>query len=148
VVLERVVLDRGIEVDKAKIEVMERLPPPTCVKGVRSFHGHAGFYGRFVKDFSKIAKPFTSLLAKDTPFVFTHECLEVFYRIKKALIIDLVIQSPDWSLSFEIICDASDHTVGAALGQQKDRSLVSSTMLGRHLMKLNKTTPPLRRNCL
>ena len=52
------VSSEGIEVDKAKIEVIEKLPPPTLVKGIRSFLGHGGFYRRFIKDFSKIARPF------------------------------------------------------------------------------------------
>ena len=65
IVLGHLISDRGIEVDRAKIEVIERLPPPTNVKGIRSFLGHAGFYRRFIKDFSKIAKPLTNLLAKE-----------------------------------------------------------------------------------
>jgi hypothetical protein len=68
IVLGHLVSRRGIEVDKAKIEVMEKLPPPKDVKGVRSFLGHAGFYRRFIKDFSKIAKPLTNLLCNDTKF--------------------------------------------------------------------------------
>ena len=74
----------GIEVDRAKIEVIEKLPPPINVKGVRSFLGHAGFYHRFIKDFSHIARPLTSLLAKDSPFDFTDECLDAFHTLKKA----------------------------------------------------------------
>ena len=53
---------RGIEVDKANIEAIEKLPPPSSVKGIRSFLGHAGFYRRFIKDFSQIAKPLSNLL--------------------------------------------------------------------------------------
>jgi len=121
VLLVHVVSQRGIEVNKAKIEVIERLPPPTCVKGVRSFLGHAGFNRRFIKDFSKIAKPLTLLLAKDTPFIFSNVCLEAFYRIKKDLIIAPIIQPPDWSLPFEIMCEASDCAVGAVLGQRRDK---------------------------
>jgi len=60
----------GMEVDKAKIEVIDKLPPPTNVKGVRSFLGHVGFYRRFIKDFSKITQPLTKLLEKDAPFDF------------------------------------------------------------------------------
>nr|GEW46423.1 reverse transcriptase domain-containing protein [Tanacetum cinerariifolium] len=60
----------GIEVDKAKVEVIAKLPHPTTVKGIRSFLGHAGFYRRFIKDFLKIARPMTYLLEKDTPFLF------------------------------------------------------------------------------
>ena len=78
IVLGHKVSARGIEVDKAKIEVIERLPPPTNVKGIRSFLGHAGFYRRFIKDFSQIARHLTSLLAKEAPFIFNNECLEAF----------------------------------------------------------------------
>ena len=82
VVLGHVISARGIEVDRAKVEVIERFPPPSSIKEVQSFLGHAGFYRRFIKDFSKIAKPLTQLLTKDAPFVFTDECLEAFCRIK------------------------------------------------------------------
>ena len=62
--------------DKAKIDVIEKLPPPMNVKGVRSFLGHAGFYRQFIKDFTKVAKPLRSLLNKDVAFVFNEECME------------------------------------------------------------------------
>ena len=84
--LGHLVFERGIEVDRAKIEVIEQLPPHTNVKGVRSFLGHAGFYHRFIKDFSHIARPLTSLLAKYAPFEFDDECLNAFQILKKALI--------------------------------------------------------------
>jgi hypothetical protein len=71
------VSERGIEVDRAKIKVIEQLPPPVNVKGIRSFLGHAGFYRRFIKDFSFIARPLTRLLAKDVPFKFDDECLRL-----------------------------------------------------------------------
>ena len=95
VVLGHIVSENGIEVDKAKIEVIEKLPPPTTVKGIRSFLGHAGFYRRFIKDFSKIAKPLTNLLAKDTPFEFNDACIDAFHRLKEALITAPVLQPPD-----------------------------------------------------
>ncbi|KAJ9535626.1 hypothetical protein OSB04_un001232 [Centaurea solstitialis] len=123
VVLGHVVSSRGIEVDRAKISIIEGLPPPTNVKGVRSFLGHVGFYRRFIKDFSKIARPLTELLAKDTPFVFIDACLHAFERLKKELTSTLIIQPPDWSLPFELMCDTSDHAVGAVLGQRKNGRL-------------------------
>jgi hypothetical protein len=87
-------------VDKAKIEVIEQLPPPTNVKGIHSFLGHAGFYRRFIQNFSQIAQPLTHLLAKYAPFVFMEECLLSFHTLKKALISAPVIQPPDWHLPF------------------------------------------------
>ena len=97
IVLGHHVSERGIEVDRAKIEVIEKLPPPVNVKGIRSFLGHAEFYRHFIKDFSHIARPLTSLLAKDAPFDFTDECLDAFHTLKKALISAPIIQPPDWT---------------------------------------------------
>jgi hypothetical protein len=138
IVLGHLLSERGIEVDKAKIEVIEKLPPPTNVKGIRSFSGHAGFYQRFIKDFSHIARPLTNLLAKDVKFTFNDECHRAFQILKKALISALVIQPPDWTLPFEIMCNASDYAVGTVLGQTKDKkhyaiSYASETMTGAQL---------------
>jgi hypothetical protein len=132
------VSERGIEVDRAKTEVIENFSPPTNIKGVRSFLGHAGFYRCFIKDFSHIARPLTSLLAKDAPFEFDDECLDAFHILKKALISAPIIQPLDWSLPFEIMCDASDYAVGAVLGQTKDRkhhaiAYASKTLSGPQL---------------
>ena len=138
IVLGHLVSERGIEVDKAKIDVIERLPPPVNVKGIRNFLGHAGFYRRFIKDFSQIARPLTNLLAKDAPFEFMNECLPAFEILKKALISAPIIQPPDWSLPFEIMWDASDYAIGAVLGQTKDKkhhaiAYASKTLTGAQL---------------
>ncbi|TQD93529.1 hypothetical protein C1H46_020876 [Malus baccata] len=121
IVLGHLISNRGIEVDKAKIDAIEKLPPPTTVKSVRSFLGHAGFYRRFIKEFSKISRPLCDLLAKDAPFVFDEACLEAFKKLKTLLTTAPIIAAPDWSLPFELMCDASDYAVGAVLGQRKDR---------------------------
>ena len=113
IVLGHLVSKRGIKVDKAKIKVIEQLPPLVNVKGIHSFLGHAGFYRWFIKDFSQIARPLTNLLAKDAPFEFTDECLDAFHTLKKALIPAPIIQPPNWSLPFEIMCDTSDYAIGA-----------------------------------
>ena len=86
IVLRHLVSKKGIEVDRAKIEVIANLPPLKCVKDIRNFLGHAGFYRRFIKYFSKISKPLCKLLAKDTTFEFDDTCLEAFDILKKALI--------------------------------------------------------------
>ncbi|CAM8907865.1 unnamed protein product [Rhodiola kirilowii] len=113
----------GIEVDKAKVEVIEKLPPPRDVKGIRSFLGHAGFYRRFIKDFSKIARPLTNLLCNDTKFHFDEDCLVAFDKLKKALVSAPIIQPPKWELPFELMCNASDYAIGAVLGQRVDKKL-------------------------
>ena len=70
IVLGHQISERGIEVDRDKIETIEKLLPPSSVKGIRSFLGHAGFYRRFIKDFPKIAKPLSNLLVQGVPFEF------------------------------------------------------------------------------
>jgi hypothetical protein len=120
IVLRHVISERGIEVDKAKVETGEQLPPPTDVKSLRSFLGHVGFYRGFIKDFSKITKPLTPLFQKDVDFDFDEKCLKAFQTLKSALVSAPIIQPPDWSQPFEIMCDASDYGVAAILGQKKE----------------------------
>ncbi|GKE15373.1 reverse transcriptase domain-containing protein [Tanacetum coccineum] len=83
IVLSHKIYKNGIEVDKAKVDVIAKLPHPTTVKGIRSFLGHVGFYRRFIQDFSKIALPMTRLLEKDTPFFFSKECAVLGQRKTK-----------------------------------------------------------------
>ncbi|KAK1617808.1 hypothetical protein QYE76_023325 [Lolium multiflorum] len=123
IVLGHKISERGIEVDRAKVEAIEKMPYPRDVKGIRSVLGHAGFYRRFIKDFSKISKPLTNLLQKYVPFVFDDDCKEAFETLKKALTTAPVVEPPDWNLPFEIMCDASDFAVGAVLGQRVDKKL-------------------------
>ncbi|GJY67549.1 reverse transcriptase domain-containing protein [Tanacetum coccineum] len=118
IVLGHKISKNGIEVDKAKVDVIAKLPHPTTVKGIRSFLGHAGFYRRFIKDFSKIARPMTRLLEKDTPFFFSKECIEAFQTLKKKLTEAPILIAPDWDLPFELMCDASDYAIGAGNGKR------------------------------
>ncbi|GJZ69963.1 reverse transcriptase domain-containing protein [Tanacetum coccineum] len=108
IVLGHKISKSGLEVDRAKVEVIAKLPYPTTVKGVRSFLGHAGFYRRFIQDFSKIARPMTHLLEKETPFVFSDECKQAFNDLRKKLIESPILVVPNWDYDFEIMCDASD----------------------------------------
>nr|GFA86391.1 reverse transcriptase domain-containing protein [Tanacetum cinerariifolium] len=85
IVLSHKISKNGIEVDKAKVDVIAKLPHLTTVKGIRSFLGHAGFYQRFIQDFSKIAQPMSRLLEKDTPLIFSKECIKEFQSLKKKL---------------------------------------------------------------
>ncbi|GKA49781.1 reverse transcriptase domain-containing protein [Tanacetum coccineum] len=121
IVLGHKISKSEIEVDKAKVDVIAKFPHPTSVKGVRSFLGHAGFYHRFIQDFSKIARPMTHLLEKETPFIFSKECIEAFNILEKKLTEAPILVTPDWDLPFEIMCDASDYAVGAVSGQRKTK---------------------------
>ncbi|GJU26208.1 reverse transcriptase domain-containing protein [Tanacetum coccineum] len=121
IVLGHKISKSGIEVDRAKVDVIAKLPHPTTVKGVRSFLGHAGFYRRFIQDFSKIARPMTHLLEKETPFFFSKECIESFNTLKRKLTEALILIAPDWDLPFELMCDASNFAIGAVLGQRKNK---------------------------
>ncbi|GJX06784.1 reverse transcriptase domain-containing protein [Tanacetum coccineum] len=121
IVLGHKISKNGIEVDKAKVDVIAKLPHPTTVKGVRSFLGHAGFYRRFIKDFSKISRPMTHLLEKNTSFIFSDECIQAFETLKKKLTKAPILIAPDWDLPFELMCDASDFAIGAVLGQRHEK---------------------------
>ncbi|GJY28712.1 reverse transcriptase domain-containing protein [Tanacetum coccineum] len=99
IVLGHKVSSAGLEVDKAKIDVISKLPHPTNIKGVRSFLGHA-----------------------DTPFEFNDECQKAFEISKEKLTCAPVIISQNWNLPFELMCDASDFTVGAVLGQKDGKN--------------------------
>ena len=120
IVLGHIISNKGIKVDKEKIELISKLPSPTNVKTVRQFLGHAGFYRRFIKDFSKIAKPLYKLLEKDAKFVWDEDCQKSFEELKAYLTTTPIVRAPNWKLPFEVMCDASDLAIGAFLGQRKE----------------------------
>ena len=116
VVLRHIVSGKRLEVDKDKIEVIQNLPLPGTVRDLRSFLMHISFYRRFIQDFAKVSKPLTTLICKDKDFIIDEEGKSTFVMLKQALIKTPILQSPNWDLPFEIMCDASDYTVGAVLG--------------------------------
>ena len=87
IVLGHIISSQGMEVDKAKIDLIAKLPTPTTVKDVRSFLGHAGFYRRFIKDFSSIAKPLCNLLEKNSAFDFDDVCMQAFNAIDRKSVV-------------------------------------------------------------
>jgi hypothetical protein len=126
ILLGHVISDRGIDMDKAKVETVEQLPHPMDVKSLKSSLDHAGFYRRFIKDLSKITKPLTQHLQKDVAFDFDEKCLATFRTLKSSLVSAPIIQPLDWSQPFEIMCDASDYA-----------KFMSFTMLERLLVRHN-----------
>nr|GEX83765.1 reverse transcriptase domain-containing protein [Tanacetum cinerariifolium] len=121
IILGHKILKKGIEVDKAKIKVISKLLHPTKVKGIRSFLGHAGFYQRFIKDFSMISRPMTHLLEKNSPFIFSNDCIQAFRTLKEKLTEAPILIAPNWDQPFELMYDASDFAVGAVLGQRVEK---------------------------
>ena len=95
--------------------------PPTIVKEIRSFLGHVGFYRRFIRYFSKSARPLCRLLEKYTKFYFDESCHKAYEKIKSRLVEAPIMPKPDWNREFEIMCDASDFAMGAILGQKDEK---------------------------
>ena len=111
----------GLEVDQAKVSIIKTLLLPTPVKGIRSFLGHAGFYRRFIKDFSKISRQLCRLLEKDAKFDLYESCKAAFDEIKSRLFIAPIMITHDWNKEIEIMCDVSDYAMGAVLGQRTEK---------------------------
>ena len=118
IVLGHKISTAGLEVDQEKVAIIKTLMPPTTVKGIRSFLGHAGFYKRFIKEFSKISRPLCRLLEKDAKFNFDESCIFEFDEIKFRLVTTPIMVIHDWNSKFEIMCNASDFAMGAILGQR------------------------------
>nr|GEY92687.1 reverse transcriptase domain-containing protein [Tanacetum cinerariifolium] len=142
IVKEGIVLGHKIsknrsKVDKAKVNVITKLPHPKTVKGIRSFLDHVGFYRRFIKDFSKISRPMTHLLEKDTPFFFSKECVEAFQTLKRKLTEALILIAPDWDLPFELMCNASDFAIATPYHPQTSGQV---EVLNRGLKRILKRT--------
>nr|GEU75961.1 DNA-directed DNA polymerase [Tanacetum cinerariifolium] len=123
IVLGHKISKNRLEVNRAKVDVIAKLPHPTTIKGVRTFLGHAGFYRRFIQDFSKIARPMTHLLQKETPFVFSKDCIDAFETLKKKLTEASILAVPDWNLPFELIIVYTDYSVLKYLLSKQDAKL-------------------------
>ena len=121
IVLGHMISAAGLEVDQEKVSIIRNLMSFTTVNGIRSFLRHAGFYKRFIIDFSKIARPLCRLLEKDTKFNFDESCKNSFEEIKYRLVEALIMAKPDWNREYEIMCDASDFAMGAVLGQKAEK---------------------------
>nr|GEU71148.1 reverse transcriptase domain-containing protein [Tanacetum cinerariifolium] len=121
IILGHKISKEGIEVDKAKVDVIAKLPHPTTFKGICSFLGHVGFYRRFIQDFLNIARPMTHLLEKDTLVLFSKECVKAFQTLKRKLTEAPILIAPDWDMPFELMCYASDFAIDAILGQRQHK---------------------------
>ena len=119
IVLGHIISEKGIEVDKAKIDLISKLPSPTNSKTVKQFLGLAGFYRRFIMDFSKISKPLYKLLEKDAKFIWDAGCQKSCEELKAYLTTAPIVRAPNWQLPFEEMCDASYMAIRVVLGQRE-----------------------------
>jgi hypothetical protein len=108
----------GISVDPSKVQEVMDWKPPKSVHQIRSFLGLAGYYRRFILDFSRIAKPMTELLKKGVKFVWSEACEKAFHTLRQHLTSAPVLVQPDNSKSFEVFCDASGTGLGCVLMQE------------------------------
>ena len=121
IVLGHLVSSKGLEVDKTKVEVIQGIALPKLIRELRSFLGHVSFYRRFIQDFAKVSKPLTSLLCKEKDVIIEEERKHAFMQLKQASVEAPILQSSNWDLPFEIMCDASDFAVAMVLGQRIDK---------------------------
>nr|GFB08785.1 reverse transcriptase domain-containing protein [Tanacetum cinerariifolium] len=121
IVLGHKISKNGIEVNRAKVNFIAKLPHPMTVKGVWSFLSHANFYRRFIQYFFKISQPMTHLLEKNTPFIFSEDCIKAFQTLKRKLTEAPILIAPNWDLPFELMCDASNFAIGTVLGQRHEK---------------------------
>jgi hypothetical protein len=129
-----VVSANGIQVDAEKVKAIKDWPTPVNVSQVRSFHGLASFYKRFVKDFSTLTAPLNNLTKKDVPFKWGYDEDQAFHMLKTKLCEAPLLQLPDLGKTFEIKCDASGIGIGGVLLQEgKPVGYFSEKLNGPHL---------------
>ena len=144
IVLGHMISAAGLEVNQAKVSIIKYLLPPTTVKGIRSFLEHAGFYRRFIRDFSKIARSLCRLQEKDAKLKFDESYQRSFEEIRSKLIKAPIMAKPDWNKEFEIMCDASDYAMGVCWDRELTRCLRPYIMPAKPLMKLKRITQLLK----
>src|SRR6266542_163564 len=116
--LGHILLARGVAVDPSKVQEVLDWKSPTSVTKIQSFLGLAGYYRRFIQDFSKIAKPMTKLLQKEAMFNWTSDCEAAFQQLKTLLTTAPILTQPDVSKPFDVYCDASGTSLGCVLMQE------------------------------
>ncbi|WVZ70956.1 hypothetical protein U9M48_019585 [Paspalum notatum var. saurae] len=130
--LGHILSEKGVAVDPSKVECVLNWKQPETVTEIWSFLGLAGYYRRFIKDFSKTAKPMTSLTKKNARYSWSPNCEEAFQSLKKSLTTEPVLAQPDVTKPFEVYCDASGNGLGCVLMQEGRVVAYASRQLRKH----------------
>ena len=146
--LGHIVSARGVEPDPKKLAAISATPPPTTVTQVRSFLGLAGYYRRFIKNFSSIATPLHNLTHHGVPWKWTEECNTAFNTLKDKLTSAPIVAFPDFSIPFRLYTDASDLGLGAVLAQVQDNRERIIACASRTLRDSEKNYSVTKKECL
>jgi hypothetical protein len=138
----------GISILPERVEAIRAFPSPKTLKGVRRFLGMVGFYGRFISHFSRIAEPLHALKRKNARFVWGGAQAEAFERLKEALMMPPVLQIPDFSREFSLVCDASDEAISAVLHQKSGEDLAPIAYASRLLSPAERRYSAHEKECL
>ncbi|WVZ84285.1 hypothetical protein U9M48_031335 [Paspalum notatum var. saurae] len=130
--LGHILSEKGVAVDPSKVEDVLNWKQPETVTEIRSFFGLVGYYRRFIKDFSKTAKPMTSLTKKNAKYLWDPKCEEAFTSLKKSLTSAPVLAQPDVTKPFDVYCDASGNGLGCVLMQEGRVIAYASRQLRKH----------------
>eukprot|EP00253_Pinus_taeda_P013450 PITA_13450 len=133
--LGHTISQQGLQVDPNKIAIIQKVPPPQKVRYVWSFLGLAGYYRRFIKDFSKLASPLLGLLGKDVEFKWINDCQRALDELKFKLVSTPILRGPNWALPFHIHTDASKKAIGVALGQVEEKLPYAIYFVSKNLSK-------------
>lgn len=134
--LGHVISDKGVKPDPKKIEALQHYPAPTTQKKIKQFLGLAGYYRRFIENFSGLSKPLTNLLKKGVPFKWTEAQQKSFDTLREALCKEPILEYPDFTKPFNVTTDASNYAIGGVLSQGeigKDKPIAyASRTLNKH----------------
>ncbi|WVZ58909.1 hypothetical protein U9M48_009128 [Paspalum notatum var. saurae] len=130
--LGHILSEKGVAVDPSKVEDVLNWKQPETVTEIRSFLGLAGYYRHFIKDFSKTAKPMTSLTKKNAKYLWDPKCEEAFISLKKSLTSAPVLAQPDVTKPFDVYCDASGNGLGCVIMQEGRVIAYASRQLRKH----------------
>lgn len=135
-----------MEPDPKTTECVAKFPVPKNHKDVKSFLGLAGYYRRFIKNFSQITKPLTNLLKKNAEFEWNDLCQNAFIEIKQLLVNKPILQYPDFSRPFIVTTDASNVAIGAILSQGRIGEDLPIAYISRTLNKAEEIIILRRKN--